>query len=123
MNRRGTLKLEAKDGQFQCPLYDPSRCVWIVQYPLQREASDDNDFVRLEVVKRLTRGHKKAEEQFLHTGVPRSCPLQEATNQVVSAALVVQREIDDEVIAATEPDATDAETTQPIEVPPKKKMM
>lgn len=46
-----------------------------------------------------------------------------ATNQVVSAALVVQREIDDEVIAATEPDATDAETTRPIEVPPKKKMM
>ena len=34
-----------------------------------------------------------------------------ATNQVVSAALVAQREIDDEVIAATEPDATDAETT------------
>ena len=46
-----------------------------------------------------------------------------ATNQVVSAALVAQREIDDEVIAATEPDATDAETMQPIEVPPKKKMM
>ena len=46
-----------------------------------------------------------------------------ATNQVVSAALVAKREIDDEVIAATEPDATDAETTRPIEVPPKKKMM
>ena len=42
---------------------------------------------------------------------------------MVSAALVAQREIDDEVIAATEPDATDAETMQPIEVPPKKKMM
>ena len=42
---------------------------------------------------------------------------------MVSAALVAQREIDDEVIAATEPDATDAETTRPIEVPPKKKMM
>ena len=46
-----------------------------------------------------------------------------ATNQVVSAALVAQREIDDKVMAATEPDATDAETTQPIGVPPKKKMM
>ena len=42
---------------------------------------------------------------------------------MVSAALVAQREIDDEVIAATEPDATDAEMMQPIEVPPKKKMM
>ena len=30
-----------------------------------------------------------------------------AMNQVVSAALVAQREIDDEVIAAMEPDATD----------------
>ena len=46
-----------------------------------------------------------------------------ATNQVVSAALVAQREIDDKVMAATEPDATDAETTQPVGVPPKKKMM
>ena len=36
---------------------------------------------------------------------------------------MAQRKIDDEVIAATEPDATDAETTRPIEVPPKKKMM
>ena len=34
-----------------------------------------------------------------------------ATNQVVSAALVAQREIDDEVTAATEPGATGAEAT------------
>ena len=46
-----------------------------------------------------------------------------ATNQVVSAALVAQREIDDEVIAATEPDAVGAETTRPVGVPPRKKMM
>src|SRR4051812_48689722 len=46
-----------------------------------------------------------------------------AMNQVVSAALVAQREIDDEVIAATEPDAVGAETTQPVGVPPRKKMM
>ena len=31
---------------------------------------------------------------------------------MVSAALVAQREIDDEVIAATEPDATEAEMMQ-----------
>ena len=46
-----------------------------------------------------------------------------ATNHVVSAALVAQREVDDKVMAATEPDTTNAETTQPVEVPPKKKMM
>ena len=45
------------------------------------------------------------------------------TNQVVSTALVAQREVDDEVMAATEPGTTNAETTQPVEVPPKKKMM
>ena len=46
-----------------------------------------------------------------------------ATNQVVSAALVAQRQVDDEVMAATEPDTTNAETTLPVEVTPKKKMM
>ena len=46
-----------------------------------------------------------------------------ATNQVVSAALVAQREIDDEVIAATEPGATSAEMTRPVGVQPRKKMM
>ena len=46
-----------------------------------------------------------------------------ATNQVVSAALVAQREVDDEVMAATQPDTTNAEMTQPVEVSPKKKMM
>ena len=46
-----------------------------------------------------------------------------AMNQVVSAALVAQREVDDEVMAAIEPDTTNAETTRPVEVPPKKKMM
>ena len=46
-----------------------------------------------------------------------------ATNQVVSPTLVAQREVDDEVMVATEPDTTNAETTQPVEVPPKKKMM
>src|SRR4051812_39444168 len=45
-----------------------------------------------------------------------------AMNQVVSAALVVQREVDDKVMAVTEPDTTNAEMTQPVEVPPKKKM-
>ena len=53
-----------------------------MQYPLQREAGDDSDFVHLEVVMQLPQGHKKAEEQFLHTGVPRSSPLQEGTNKV-----------------------------------------
>src|SRR4051812_35269179 len=46
-----------------------------------------------------------------------------ATNQVVSTALVAQREVDDEEMAATEPDATRAEATQLVEVPPKKKVM
>ena len=46
-----------------------------------------------------------------------------ATNQVVSAALVAQREIDDELIAATEPDAVGAETPRLVRVPPRKKMM
>ena len=46
-----------------------------------------------------------------------------ATNQVVSAALVAQREVRDEVMAATEPDTTNAETARPVKVPPKKKMM
>src|SRR4051812_41567546 len=36
-----------------------------------------------------------------------------ATNQVVSGALVAQREVDDDVIAATEPDAIGVDTTQP----------
>src|SRR3954463_3800620 len=44
-------------------------------------------------------------------------------NQVVSAALVAQREVDDEEMAATEPDATSVEATQLVEVPPKKKVM
>jgi len=34
-----------------------------------------------------------------------------ATDQVVSAALVAQREVDDEEMAAAEPDTTNAETT------------
>src|SRR4051812_19976935 len=46
-----------------------------------------------------------------------------ATNQVVSAALVAQREVDDEEMAATEPDTTSVEATQLVEVPPKKKVM
>src|SRR4051812_26576792 len=46
-----------------------------------------------------------------------------ATNQVVSTALVAQREVDDEVMAAREPDATSAEATQLVDVPPKKKVM
>ena len=46
-----------------------------------------------------------------------------ATNQVVSAALVAQREVDAEAIATIEPDANGAEAAQPIEVVPKKKMM
>src|SRR4051812_18972161 len=45
------------------------------------------------------------------------------TNLVVSAALVAQREVDDEAMAATEPGTTNAEATQPVEVPTKKKMM
>src|SRR3954468_9988303 len=70
LNRRSTFKLEAKAGQLQCPFHSSSCCIWIVQYPLQREASDDSDLVCLEVVTQLPRGHKKAEEQFLHAGVP-----------------------------------------------------
>ena len=46
-----------------------------------------------------------------------------ATDQVVSAALVAQREIDDEEMAVAEPDTTNVETTQPVEVLPEKKMM
>ena len=40
-----------------------------MQYPLQREAGDHGDIVRLEVMMQLPSGHKKAEEQFLHTEV------------------------------------------------------
>ena len=46
-----------------------------------------------------------------------------AMDQVVSAALVAQREVDDEDMAAAEPDTTNAEVTQPVDVPPKKKMV
>ena len=46
-----------------------------------------------------------------------------ATNQVVSATLVAQREVSTEAIAMTEPDASGAEATQPNEVVQKKKMM
>ena len=52
------------------PLHNPPGYVWIMQYPLQREAGDDGDLVCLEVMTQLPRGHKEAEEQFLHTGVP-----------------------------------------------------
>ena len=46
-----------------------------------------------------------------------------AIDQVVSTALVAHREVNNEDMAAAEPDTTNAETTQPVEVPPKKKMM
>ena len=53
-----------------------------MQYPLQWEAGDDSDLVGLEVMTQLPRGHKEAEEQFLHTGVPRSSSLQEGADKV-----------------------------------------
>ena len=53
-----------------------------MQYPLQREAGDDGDLMRLEVMTQLPRGHNEAEEQFLHTGVPRPSPFQEGPDKV-----------------------------------------
>src|SRR3954464_9664588 len=70
LDRRSTFKLESKAGQLQCPFHKPPRRIWVVQYPLQREASDDSDLVCLEVVTQLPRGHEEAKEQFLHAGVP-----------------------------------------------------
>ena len=64
---QSTFKLQTKARQLQGPLHDRPGCVWVMQYPLQREAGDDGDFVGLEVMTQLPRGHKEAEEQFLHT--------------------------------------------------------
>ena len=63
------FKLQTKARQLQGPPHNPPGWVWVMQYPLQREAGDDGDFVGLELMTQLPRGHKEAEEQFLHTGV------------------------------------------------------
>src|SRR3954462_2667874 len=67
---------------FQCPLNNPACCFWILQYPLQRKTSDNCDLMCLEVMARFSRGHEKAEKQFLHTRIPRPSPLQKGTDKV-----------------------------------------
>src|SRR3954464_11542566 len=79
---RSTFKPESKARQLQCPLDDPACCFWIVQYPLQRKASDHRYLMCLEVMAQLSRGHEEAEKQLLHPGVSRSSPLQEGTHEI-----------------------------------------
>ena len=82
LDRRGAFKLQTKARQLQGPFHNPSGRVWVMQYPLQLEAGDDGDLVCLEVMTQLPRGNKEAEEQFLHTGVPRLSPLQEGADKL-----------------------------------------
>ena len=51
---RSTFKLQPKALQLQGPLHNPSGCIWVVQDPLQQEASDDGDLMCLEIVTQLS---------------------------------------------------------------------